>query len=392
MKTRSIFGRYLIREMASPFLINVMFFMFIFLLTQILDITSMIVNYRVGISFVFLMILYSMPYFLVFVIPMSVMMAVLLTFLRLSGDNEIVALKSGGISIYQLLPPVLVFCLIGCLLTGIMNGYGLAWGKLSLGELMIEAAQSNFDIGLKERTFNDNFKDVMLYVNKVDLKNKELIDIFIEDQRRKDMVLTIVSPRGFLYSEPDKPVFHLKLFNGTMSQVDIGEKSVNSVQFKTYEVTLDLEKAIKNANKKNKKREKEMNLNELWEYLKTDTKKDTRYYLCLMEFHSKFSIPFACFSLGLLAVPLGIRVKSARRSSGMGLGIALFLFYYMMLSAGMVFGETGVYPPAIGMWVPNIVTGGIGVWLLIRCAKDRPIQITFLSYITGRLLKKLMRR
>ena len=68
----------------------VVFFIFVFLMQQILEITNMIVNYQVSILAFFLMLVYSMPYFLVFIIPMSVMMSVLLTFLRLSNDNEIV--------------------------------------------------------------------------------------------------------------------------------------------------------------------------------------------------------------------------------------------------------------------------------------------------------------
>ena len=46
-----------------------------------------------------------------------------------------------------------------------------------------------------------------------------------------------------------------------------------------------------------------------------------------------------------------------------------------MLSAGQVFGEAGVYPPAIGMWVPNVVMGGLGLFLVVRTANDRPVKI-----------------
>ena len=95
--------------MIPPFVINLLFFNFIFLLTKILDITNMIVNYRISLFDVLLLLIYSMPHFLEFVIPMSVMMTILLTFFRMSSDNEIVALKAGGMSIYKLLPPVLLF-------------------------------------------------------------------------------------------------------------------------------------------------------------------------------------------------------------------------------------------------------------------------------------------
>ncbi|MDM8551861.1 LPS export ABC transporter permease LptF [Desulfobacterales bacterium HSG2] len=392
MKLNSIFSRYLLREMLPPFCISVMFFSFIFLLTRILDITNMIVNYKIGVSAVFLMIVYTMPYFLVFVIPMSVMMTVLLTLLRLSDDNEIIALKAGGISLYRLLPPVFMFCLMGCLLTGFMSICGLPWGKLSLKALTVEVATSNLNIGLKERTFNDSFKGVMLYVNKVDMKDKTLKDVFIEDRRSKNLVITIVSPEGYLAGEPGKAVFHLRLSNGIINQVDIEKRSVNSIRFDTYTVNLDLQKAL-DAVKGGPKDEKEMSLAELIWYLEEDRERDGQYYETLLEFHKKFSIPFACFSLGLLAVPLGVQSsRSAKRSFSLGLGLGFFLFYYLLLSAGLVFGEAGVYPPLIGMWVPNIVTGAAGLYLLIRTVNDRPVQFEFLRntmrWIKSRFIHK----
>ncbi len=359
--------------MIPPFVINLLFFNFIFLLTKILDITNMIVNYRISLFDVMLLLIYSMPHFLEFVIPMSVMTTVLLTFFRLSSDNEIVALKAGGVSIYKLLPPVLLFCLIGCMLTGFMTIYGLPWGRLSFKKLTYEVALSNVNIGMKERTFNDNFEGVMLYMNKIDLKNKALIDIFIEDQRTRNIISTIVAPRGEMYSEPDKLLFHLRLHNGTINQVDIENKTVHSITFDTYDINLDLKKSV--TTKKGRKDEKEMNIVELNKYLKDTVNKDAKYYAALIEFHRKFSIPFACFALGLLGVPLGVQSKSAKRAFGLGFGLIFFLLYYLMLSAGWVFGEAGVYPPLIGMWMPNIVIGGIGLYLFVRTANDRPVII-----------------
>ncbi len=374
MKINSIVSRYLFREMIPPFAINTVFFTFIFLMAKILDITNLIVNYKLGISAVFLMLVYSMPHFLEFVIPMSVMMAILLTFLRLSSDNEIIAIKAAGMNIYGLLVPVFLFCLMGCLLTGFMTIYGLPWGRASFKELAFKAATSNVNIGLKERTFNDSFKGVMLYANKIDLKSNTLIDVFIEDQRTKNIVSTVAAPKGELFSEPGKFVFHLRLHNGTINQVDFEQKVVHSINFDTYDINLDLKK-VASAAGGGMKDEKEMTLAQLRKYLKNADRKDVQYYSTLIEFHKKFSIPFACFALGLLAVPLGIQSKSAKRSFGLVLGLILFLFYYLLLSAGLVFGEAGIYPPVIGMWIPNIVMGGIGLFLLVRTANERSIKI-----------------
>jgi lipopolysaccharide export system permease protein len=374
--------------MIPPFVINLVFLTFIFLMTRILDITNLVVNYRISLWKIVLMLIYTMPFFLEFVIPMSIMMAVLLTFLRMSGDNEITALKAGGVGIHRLLPPVFVFCLAGWLLTSFMAIYGLPWGRLSLKDLTYSVASENIGIGLKERTFNDSFKNVMLYVNRIDLKNKDLINVFIEDQREKDIVSTVVAPKGKLLSDPENLIFHLRLFNGTINQVNLDNRTAHTVQFDSYDINLDLKQIIRAA-RQGPKDEEEMSLAELRQAIRTATRKDDQYYLTLMEFHKKFSIPFSCFVLGLLGVSLGIQAKSARKSYGIGLGMVFFLLYYMMLSAGWVFGEAGVYPPLIGMWVPNVVMGSIGLYLLIRTIKEKPIGIDLARYYLTQLLRIL---
>jgi lipopolysaccharide export system permease protein len=63
-----------------------------------------------------------------------------------------------------------------------------------------------------------------------------------------------------------------------------------------------------------------------------------------------------------------------------------------MLSAGSVFGEAGVYPPAIGMWVPNVVMGGLGIFLLVRTANDRPVKINIVFMILKVKYNKLSRK
>jgi len=387
MKINSIINRYLFVEMLPPFVISVVFLTFVFLMTKILEITNMIVNYKVSLADVFLILIYSMPFFLEFVIPMSVMVAILLTFLRLSGDNEIIALKAGGVSTYRLIPPVLFFCIIGGLLTAFMAIYGLPYGRLAFKKLATEIAVSHFDVAVKERTFNDNFKNVMLYVNKIDIKSKTLIDVFIEDRRTENIVTTTIAPKGKLFNVADKRILHLRLYNGVINQVDLKAKSASPTSFQTYDLSLDLREAVSSV-RTGPKDEEEMTLAELREYIQTDTKKDAQYYITLMEFHKKFSLPFSCLALGVLAVPLGIQSKSSKKSFGIGLGLVCFLMYYILLSTGWVFGETGAYPPLVGMWVPNIVMGALGLFLLVRTANEKTISLGFVT----RLLLFLKRR
>ena len=128
MKYNSVLNKYIFAEIFQPFILNIGFFSFIFLLFQMLEIIGMIVNYRISLVTVFQLIVYSMPYFLVFVFPMSAMLSVLLTIMRMSNDNELIALRAGGVSMYALVPPVMGFCLIAAVLTAVMSVWAMPWG------------------------------------------------------------------------------------------------------------------------------------------------------------------------------------------------------------------------------------------------------------------------
>jgi lipopolysaccharide export system permease protein len=351
-----------------------------------LKITDLIVNYAVGLFTILKLLVFSTPYFLMYIIPMATMMAVLLTFLRMSADNEIIALKTGGVSLYRLIPPVLFFGLIGCLLAYFMAVVGVPKGSQAIRKLTYQVFSSNLDIGLKERTFNDSFDDVMLYVNKIDVKNKMLIDVFIEDKREADVVSTVTAPKGKLFSEPERMIFHLQLYDGVINQVRIESRSAQSISFDTYDLRLDLKRAASLAAER--KTIKELDLEELRGFIELGEAKTAFYFKALLEYHKKFSIPFACFALGILAVPLGIETRSAKRSSGLVLGLIFFLFYYLILSVGLVFGETGAIPPLAGMWMPNLIMGGLGVYLLVKSAREEPVRLT---YLMDRLLQSLLR-
>lgn len=370
---KTIVHRYIFKEMIPPFIINTAFLMFVFLMTTILDITNLIVNYRVSLFTVGKMVIYSMPFFMEFILPMSTMMAVLLTFLKLSSDNEITALKASGMSLYGMLPPVLVFCLLGYILTTATAVFGLPWGKEAARSLILELNSASYAAFFKERTFNSRFRGMTIYVNEIDLKRNTLVDTFIEDRNTKNVALTITSPIGQIINS-DGEKLHLRLLNGMINQTRLEDESAHIIQFETYDIRL--EKPILTKHKR--KDEEEMSLFELHHYVNTAKEKNERYYKILLEFHKKFSIPFACVALGILAMPLGVQAKTSKRSFGVGLGLIFFLFYYLLLSAGWVFGEAGLYPPLIGMWVPNVVMGSMGLFFLVRTANDKSLIPEFM--------------
>lgn len=372
MRPDAIIYRHVFWGLMPPFFMNLVFFLFVFLMRQILEITHLVVNQRVGMGVFSLMLVYSMPFFLSYIIPMSVMMSVLITFLRMSADNEIVALKAGGVSLYGLLPPVAVFSVLCAFVAAAMAVYGVPWGQQAYKRTALAVAQTHFQVGLKERQFIDSFDGVMFYVNKIDLNTNRLHDIYIEDLRDPRLSASIVSPRGEITGGGDKFTFVLTLHNGVINQADLDSRRVYATTFDTYALRLDLKDAVKNISRR-EKNEKEMGFFELMAYLENKNREEKKYRSVHMEFHKKFSIPFACIALGVLAVPLGAASFSTRKSAGLGLGLVAFLLYYLLLSAGMLMGESGRIPPALSLWLPNIIMGGLGLYLLVRTAQDRPV-------------------
>lgn len=379
-----VIHRYIFRELIPPFLISIATLMFIFLMTELLDIMDWVVNYRVSFLAVLKMVVFLMPSILQFVIPMSAMMAILLTFLKMSGDNEIIALKAVGTSIYGMLPPVIAFCLICSIFTGFITVYGLPWSKSSVKALEKALNTTSITALLKERTFNDSFRNRVFYASKINPRQNALEGVFIEDRSISSQSVTIVAPRGYLVEDADNQAYYLQLEQGQINQVDIKTRKVNPVNFDKGNIRLELSRYLMSSARK----PKEMSIAELRVHIQSFEQKNAKYYLAVMALHQKLSIPFACFALGLLAVPLGIQSKSARRSFGIGLGLFFFLGYYLMLSAGLVLGEAGRFPPLLGMWTPNIVMGGIGCYLLIRCARERTISINGLLFFFTRLFAR----
>jgi lipopolysaccharide export system permease protein len=370
----TILNRHIFFNLFPPFLVNLLFFVVIFLITEILEIVNMIVNYNAGLAIFGLLLLYSLPFFLSFIVPMSVMMSVLLTFLRMSADNEITALKSCGISPHRFLAPVVIFCVLGWGLTSFIEVKALPWGNRSSNALAINLAQNNIDAIIKERTFIDAFDDITLYINQVDMHSKALVDVFIEDQRTSGITNTIIAPRGHIGMDTKKHELHLKLYQGTISQVNLENRTADKIDFKSYDMKLDLGRIIKRAGETGRSFD-EMSLEELRRRTRSSKKKDERYYKAVMKYHEKFSVPFSCMALGILALPLGLVSRRAKRSYGLVLGIALFLIYFILLSVGWSFGESGTLHPVVGMWAPNTVMGGIGLFLYWRAVGDRTVSI-----------------
>ncbi len=375
MKVFKRIHTYLFFELVPPFVISVFFLTSVFLMTRIPKITSMVVNFNTSVLDVVFLISCTLPRFMEFTIPMSAMISVLLTTMRMSGENEIIALKGAGMSLYKLLPPILIFSIITLMITMWMTVYGNPESKIALRKKTVELARSSINAALQERQFNTELDRVMIYMAHVDMKTKDMTDVFIEDRRTAGMVSISTAPKGRMVTLENDDVFTIRLYDGMINQVNVRDHSVTNINFKHYDINIDLATMQKSGRAKLGGDLDEMGPRELIQRIRSGFKSREMENEARLILHEKFSIPFACLFLGVLAFPLGIQSMSLRKSSGFSMGIGFFLLYYLLLALGWSGGEAGHYPPFIAMWLPNVVMGGAGIFLLVRNAKERPVHL-----------------
>jgi len=63
------------------------------------------------------------------------------------------------------------------------------------------------------------------------------------------------------------------------------------------------------------------------------------------------------------------------------MGLFCFLIYYLFLGIGWSSVRSGLCSAFIGMWMPNLMIGSIGLWFLIRVAKEKSIGLDYASEI-----------
>jgi len=366
---KKIINIYIFKEMIPNFTTGLIVFTFIVLAGRILQLTEWMVNHGIQLSQVLLITLYTLPYVLFFTLPMATLLASLIAFSRLNEDNEIIALRSSGISLYQMLPPVVTFSIISYLFASLIAIYLLPVGNYSMARLLYKVATSNISIGIKQGIFNDSIPNIVLYANHISARDRSMEGVFIFDERDPALSNTIIAAQGRISSNPKQMSLNLHLTNGSVFMVSRELDTSRILRFKSYDLNIELSDITKKFSSRMKGK-REMSISELRHQLKKIKKGTTKHNILSIELQRKFSIPFACLLLGLIGLPLGLMMTAKGKSWGITLSIVIFVIYYILLSAADSLGETGKLSPVLAIWIPNMVLGVTTFILLWRAARD----------------------
>ena len=220
-----ILPKYIIREHLPPFIFALAVLMFIFLMQFLLKYITKIFGKGLPFLTIIELVFYNLAWMFALAVPMAVLVATLMSFGRLSGDNEITILKSSGISIYKIIRPAIVF---GAMITTLMIifndqvlpdfnhrarvmfqniGQKKATLKLEPG-IFFDLGKYTFHVEKIEKTLGEELSErTNLLGPELDSDNApdKLRTVTIFDRTNPDKTVTITAEEGYMvYSKPTK--------------------------------------------------------------------------------------------------------------------------------------------------------------------------------------------
>jgi len=357
---KRILSLYIIREISSLFLFGISIFTLILLMGRLIKLTELVVSRGVPLLDVGRMILYLMPSFLVFTIPMAFLLAVLLAFGRFSSDNEITVLKASGISLVQMLSPVLVCALLATILALAASTIGVPWGNSAFKNLSIQVLKQNAAATIREKVFWDEIPGIVLYTDSFDEKQNRLRGIVIHDGRNAERPMTIFAREGAIEGGSLHSSLRVMLNNGTIHAAGArGEYRL--IHFEEYIMTVGHQGGSDGSSRN----ELDMRISELLLQVSSPSVTVQNRLKMLAELHSRFAFPCASLVFVFIAVPLGIQNRRSGKSAGFTASIGLLLTYYVLMSIARTLAEKGALPAVVALWLPNLIFCLFG-WMLLR--------------------------
>ncbi len=403
---------YIAREFFLSFSVSFAFFFFMFFINQLLLLAEDILQKDVPLVPVARLILYSVPAIIALSVPFSTLVGTLMAMGRLSGDNEIVAFRAAGFPLTHLFSPVFLLALLLSLASFMVNDVLLPLGTLNFGRLYRELLYANPALELEPYSVKRYQEDTLVTgaVGPGRVDQFVIIDTDAQGNRR-----TIIASGAELLREGDPNTIALSLsevtaisatgardynysiarsmqYNILLQDITVAIRSPGPREMSARDVQREIlqkesamntrtsewrsEIALRNAetqllwmevfqNRSDRAVAKQLSVETVRFYRQEPFDRSLQVYR--LEYHKKYSIPFAAISFVVLAFPLGLYSKRSGRGVGFGIGLLVATTYWAMLIGGQTFGtQRPNVPPALAMWLPNILFVIIGVAVFFR--------------------------
>ena len=354
------------------------------LISRAVQMRELFLGLDLGILDTVLLFGYMTPLFLMLVIPIACMLSVFLTFLRMSTDRELVALRAGGINIYQMLPAPLLFSVICMLLTLWVSLHWLAWGMGHFRETILEIANTRARVVVQPGVFNTDFPNLVLFARQVNPGDGDMSQVLVDDRSHPERHMTILAPEGRFDTDTERGELVFLLEDGKIYTTD--KKGSSVLAFDEYKRCgcrwIPSSRALISEMCGPRDVMEKLSSITREEALKVDANYANKLEV---ERHKRWAYPVACIALTLFVLPLASAFEGLHRQTGLMLALAMFFVYYSLMSLGFSTGESGAIPPSIGLWVPNILFLCLGIYGLWLTAHERtPHVATFFRNLRTR--------
>jgi lipopolysaccharide export system permease protein len=374
---RKALNRYLISEIVPPFLLGLLTFTFVLLIARILKLIELVVTRGVPLSQIGVLFALILPTFLELTVPMAFLLAVLIALGRLSSDQELLALKASGISPIQILWPLAAVSVLVAVVTLLLTMFARPAANLAMKKELYNIAKSRVGTALKEKVFNDEFPQILIYLEEIIPPGNTAQGILIIDKRDRVKDDIILGRVALISTDEETNTLGLKLFDGSIYEKQRNRPGFSQTRFNIYDYKLDLDELVGPV-KKRSMGPKEMPVRNLISTIQEKQEKGARAIPERMELHQRFAFAFVPLVFCLLGVGLTLLPRSSRTNRSWGFALCLFwlLAYYGLLSLGKAAGEKGFLHPALALWFPNIVITAISLHLFSKALHESPLLPT----------------
>ncbi len=367
-KIMSTLFRLIVKEVFPPFLIATAGLCLLMVFGQLLPLLETFFRARASFYDVAYLVPLMFPALISFIIPMASLMGVLIGYMRLSREGEMLALFSLGVPPARLILPVFIFC---CSLWAVVTFFTVSAApksKAAMRRYVAEVTQRTLARGLPDRVFFSPVKGLTVYIEEADSTGRRFQRIFVNDARKEGANLQIMAKEGSLLMDRDGEGVIFDLRDGFVTKVDEDYSETDTLFFSEYVLKVRMGDVSVRSSRG------QMGMRELLAEASAEGTSKKKKAKLLTEFHKRIAMPFATLILGLMGVPLGIFFGGTGLAGGVSIGLSAFLGYYICMAFFANLGESGVIPPVMAVWMPNLIVGIVAAYLLHLLFRKGPVK------------------
>ncbi len=313
------------------------------------------------------MAIYALPMMVGMIIPITYLFGLMLTYERMSRNREIVAMVAGGIPMFRIAIPTVILSAILSVVCFIVQDYFQPWAFQKLMKLARQDLPLRLTIDMLPTGRMCDYGDLKIYIQKRN-ENKELLNIVVLQPGKEGKVIAFYAEKARWKKEADKSI--LEMINGFWIESQETEREIIRGSFQKLEKEIPPLKPLETI-----KLRTGMSLRELLEeHRKLSDKYEQTKGLPLLsdikkyrsEIAERLSFPIMCLAIGLIASPIGVRMRGAGASYAFSTGFLIAFIYFILHQAvdgGLLMP---LYLRCLIQQIPNILFGLVGLVLLIK--------------------------